>query len=83
MSCDTGARKVDRYRLTLDADRQPEIRHDRLPVEDGEPLRLELQAFVEAVHSRETPHIDGRQARRAIELAHRVRESIDASPFAP
>jgi len=83
LSCDTGARAVDRYRLALDADRKPQIRHDRLPVDDGEPLRLELEAFVEAVHTRATPHIDGRQARRAIELAHRVRESIDASPFAP
>jgi predicted dehydrogenase len=83
LSCDTGARKVDRYRLALDPDRKPQIRHDQLPVEDGEPLRLELEAFVEAVHTRATPNIDGRQARRAIELAHRVRESIDTSPFAP
>ena len=83
LSCDTGAREVDRYRLALDADRKPQIRHDRLPVDDGEPLRLELEAFAEAVHTRATPNIDGRQARRAIELAHRVRESIEASPFAP
>ena len=67
-------------RIVLDLNRG---NFEIVPGAEGEPLRLELEAFVEAVHTRATPHIDGRQARRAIELAHRVRESIDASPFAP
>ena len=84
LSCDTGRRKVDRYHLALDAGGSPQIRHDSLPVEDGEPLALELAAFVDAVRGRKAPPIDGHQARRAIELAQRVRAAIDAQPpFAP
>jgi predicted dehydrogenase len=83
LSCDTGARKVDRYRLTLTADGHPEIRHERLPVGDGEPLRTELEAFVAAVRERAVPPVDGLQARRAIDLAHRVRRSIEESLTPP
>ena len=77
------ARKVERYRLTFGAEREPKIQHDLLPVEEGEPLRIELEAFVEAVRTRSAPAVDGRQARRAIALAHQVREAIDSASFAP
>ena len=80
LSCDTGQRKVDRYHLTLDPAGAPHIRHDSLPVEEGEPLALELAAFVDAVRERKPPPVDGHQACRAIELAHRVRAAIDAQP---
>ena len=80
LSCDTGQRKVDRYHLALDAEGSPRIRHDSLPVEDGEPLAIELAAFVDAVRERKAPPVDGHQARRAIELAQRVRAAIDAQP---
>ncbi|HXV77081.1 MAG TPA: hypothetical protein VD788_12260, partial [Candidatus Polarisedimenticolaceae bacterium] len=83
LSCDTGKREVDRYRLALGDEGRPEIRHERLPVEDGEPLRLELEAFVASVRERHTPPVDGRQARRAIELAQRVHRAIAASSPAP
>jgi predicted dehydrogenase len=79
LSCDTGAREVDRYRLTLTPEGRPEIKHERLPVEDGEPLRIELEAFVSAVNGRNAPPVDGQQARRAIDLARQVRDSIEAS----
>jgi predicted dehydrogenase len=83
LSCDTGARKVERYRLTFGAEQEPKIQHDLLPVEEGEPLRIELEAFVEAVRTRSAPAVDGRQARRAIALAHQVREVIESAPFTP
>jgi predicted dehydrogenase len=79
LSCDTGARKVDRYRLSFGDAGQPRIEHERLPVENGEPLRLELEAFVSAVRDRAAPPVDGMDARRAIDLAQRVRRSIEAS----
>lgn len=79
LSCDAGSRKVDRYRLVAGPDGVPRIEHDRLPVADTEPLAEELAAFRDAVRSRTTPPVDGRQARRAIALAYRVRESIDAA----
>ncbi len=82
LSCDTGTRSVERYRLVFGDGGEPKIEHDALPVEEGEPLGHELTAFVEAVRSRTTPPVDGRQGRRALELAYRVREAIAASPFA-
>jgi predicted dehydrogenase len=76
LACDTGEKKVERYRLVIGSDRKPAIQHERLPVEDGEPLALELAAFVAAVKSRKPPSIDGLAGRRALELALRVRGAI-------
>jgi len=79
VACDTGEKKVERYRLVIGSDRKPAIQHDTLPVDDGEPLGLELAAFVEAVATRRTPPIDGLAGRRALELALRVGEAIAAA----
>ena len=79
LSCDTGTREVERYRLLPGGGGAPSIEHDRLPVDDGEPLAMELAEFVEAVRTRRAPRVDGRQGQRAVELAHRVRESIEAN----
>ena len=76
LSCDTGKRVVERYRLLPDDAGVPRIRHDHLPVADTEPLGNELASFVDAVRSRTTPSIDGEQGRRVLELAHRVVDSI-------
>ncbi len=75
LSCDTNARRVERYRLVMTPGGAPSIEHDELPVEPGEPLALELAAFVGAVRTRERPWIDGLKARRALVLAHRVRDA--------
>jgi len=76
LSCDTGKRTVERYQLQLSAEGTPRIDHDWLPIEEGEPLGAELEAFTAAVRERVPPRIDGRQGQRALELAHRVLESI-------
>ena len=76
IGCDTGKRKVERFRLAVGGDGKPAIQHEMLPVEDGEPLALELQAFLKAVGARTPPPIDGAAGRRALELAMRVREAI-------
>ncbi len=85
LSCDTVARAVERYRLVFGASGKPEIRHDRLPVPEGEPLGNELAAFVRAVRTRSAPEVDGPQGRRALELAYRVLDAIRgaAGPGAP
>ena len=75
-SCDTGARAVERYRLVPTDGAQPKIVHDRLPIEEAEPLSLELGAFLGCCRSRSTPPVDGLQGRSVLELAHRVRETI-------
>jgi predicted dehydrogenase len=79
VSCDTGARRVECYRLESADSGPPRIRRDVLPVEEGEPLGLELAAFLEAVRDGTRPPIDGVQARRAISLAHQVRRAVAAS----
>jgi predicted dehydrogenase len=79
LSGDTGKRTVERYRLVMGKDGTPRIDREQLPVEDGEPLGFELQTFVEAVRTRVSPNIDGRQGQRVIEFAERVLESIRAN----
>ena len=80
LSCDTGKRTVERYRLKSGDDETPEIVHDFLPVDEAEPLAVELATFVDAVRRGEAPAIDGRRGQQAVELAHRVRESIESWP---
>jgi predicted dehydrogenase len=79
IGCDTGERKVERFRLVIGPDKKPAIQRDLLPVEDGEPLRLELAAFLAAVATRQPPALSGLAGRRALELALRVRDAIAAS----
>jgi len=55
---------------------QPEFGFERLPAPETEPLRAELEAFVEAVQIRVAPKTDGEAGRAALELASRVMESI-------
>lgn len=80
ISCDTATRSVDRYRLVIGPGGAPSITHDSLPVDQGEPLRLELEAFLEAVRARSAPPVDGRQGRRALALAYQVLEAIESQP---
>jgi len=47
-------------------------------VGDEEPLRLQLESFLQAVARQSAPAVDGRAGLRAIELAHRVREAIES-----
>jgi predicted dehydrogenase len=79
IACDTGERKVERFRLVIGPDRKPAIQRDLVPVEDGEPLKIELQAFLAAVATRQPPPMTGLDGRRALELALRVRDAIAAS----
>jgi len=55
---------------------QPEFGFEKLPAPQVEPLRAELEAFVEAVKTRVAPKTDGTAGRAALELATRVMESI-------
>jgi predicted dehydrogenase len=54
----------------------PEFGFEKLPAPEVEPLRAELEAFVEAVKTRMPPKTDGPAGRAALELASRVMESI-------
>jgi predicted dehydrogenase len=78
LGCDTVERTVERYLLVREPGRAASIRHDSLSVESGEPLALELAAFVDSIRDRVPPPVDGAQGRRAMELAYTVRAAIEA-----
>ena len=54
----------------------PQFAFEKLAAEPVEPLRAELEAFLESVRSRRTPLVDGAAGRRALELADRVMAGI-------
>jgi predicted dehydrogenase len=53
-----------------------QIGFEQLPVSAGEPLQLELEAFVTAVRERSKPKVDGAQATRALRLAEDILAKI-------
>jgi predicted dehydrogenase len=55
---------------------QPEFAFEKLAAPSVEPLRGELEAFVEAVRTRVAPKTDGSSGRAALDLANAVMTSI-------
>src|SRR5216684_3055241 len=55
---------------------QPEFAYERLPAPAVEPLRAELESFVDCVRTRKEPRVNGAAGRAALELAARVMTSI-------
>ena len=55
---------------------QPEFAFEKLAAPAVEPLRAELESFVEAVRMRKEPRVNGAAGRAALELAGRVMASI-------
>jgi predicted dehydrogenase len=48
------------------------IVREPVPIEKEEPLKLELQAFVECVRARRTPVVSGESAKQALDLAFEI-----------
>jgi predicted dehydrogenase len=55
---------------------EPDFSFEKLTTESKEPLRAELEAFLESVRTRKTPRVDGAAGRSALELAQRVAACI-------
>jgi predicted dehydrogenase len=55
---------------------EPEFAFEKLPAAGTEPLRAELEAFLEAVRTRKEPKTNGTSGRAALELATRVMACI-------
>ncbi len=72
ISIDTGAKEAEVYRLVRFPDRRPAIEGGKIPVPDSEPLRNELQDFVDAVRFRRAPLVGGADGRRAVALAAEI-----------
>ncbi len=54
------------------------ININRLEVEEVEPLRLELTAFLDSIQQDKNPPINAQDGRRALDLALRVLDKIDS-----
>jgi len=78
ISIDCGAKEVEAYRLVRQPGSRPQIEGGRLPVEDREPLRSELEDFVAAVRDKRPPMVTGADGRRAVALAARITERMAA-----
>jgi len=71
LSVDYAAQKLEMWRLVAGAG-MPSIEGGDVPVADGEPLKLELEDFVDAVRSKRQPRVTGEHGRRALALAQEI-----------
>src|SRR4051812_1353937 len=55
------------------------IVREPVPIEKDEPLKLELQHFVECVKAQQTPRVSGEAAKRALDLAFEITRQIQQS----
>lgn len=78
ISIDTGSKEAEVYRLVRHPDRRPSIDGGKIAVPDGEPLRNELQDFVDAVRFGRPPLVGGADGRRAVALAAEITERMSA-----
>jgi predicted dehydrogenase len=53
------------------------IETEQMTVTAAEPLRVQFEAFLDAVETREKPKLDGRTARRTLEVAAAVLDKIN------
>jgi predicted dehydrogenase len=56
----------------------PGLHIDKPPVKPGEPLRLEIESFLESVRTRSTPLVSGEDGRAALSLALDINAAIVA-----
>jgi len=76
LSIDYAAQKIEMWRLTKGAGPMPSIQGGDVPVENQEPLRLELADFVEAATTRRAPGVPGEEGRRALALAQAITDKM-------
>jgi predicted dehydrogenase len=77
VSIDFAAREVEVYRL-VPGEGRPSIEGGRLLVSDEEPLRRELDDFVQAVREGRAPAVTAAAGRDALTLATRVADAMSA-----
>ena len=77
LSVDLKEQSVKGYRLVRG--QQPSVEPIVVDVQKKEPLRAELEAFVEAIRKRERPLVSGEDGLAALELAVRVGHEIERS----
>jgi predicted dehydrogenase len=80
VSIDYAAQELEVYRLVQhpSADARPIIHGGKVDVAREEPLRRELEDFVDAVRTGRPPGVTGRDGRDALALATRVAEKMES-----
>jgi predicted dehydrogenase len=76
LSIDYAAQKIEAWRLVQRDGPMPSIEGGELPVVNEEPLKRELEDFVDAIVSRRPPLVDGAQGRRALALAQQITDKM-------
>ncbi len=76
LSIDYAAQKIEMWRLTQKGGGRPSIEGGEVPVTPEEPLKRELEDFVDAIQSRRAPLVTGEQGRRALALAQQITERM-------
>jgi predicted dehydrogenase len=77
VSIDYAAQELEVFRL-LKTGARPIIQGGKIDVTNDEPLRRELEDFIQAVRDDRTPGVTGRDGREALALATRVAETMEA-----
>ena len=50
-----------------------------MPIAKDEPLKLELQDFVDSVREKHAPRVSGESAKRALDLAFEITRQVQQS----
>lgn len=77
VSVDYAAQEVEVYRLLARAGQMPAIEGGKVDIVHEEPLKRELEDFVEAIRDGRAPLVTGAQGRAALALAERVVERME------
>ena len=82
VSIDYAAQKLEVWRLVKGEGPMPAIQGGEMPVTNEEPLKRELEDFVQAATARRAPLVTGEQGRRALALAQQITDkmTIDSMP---
>jgi predicted dehydrogenase len=77
VSIDYAEQEVEGYRLVRRAGERPQIQGGKLPVTRDEPLKRELQDFIDAVRGRRRPLVTGEDGLRALKLAQTIADRME------
>ncbi len=81
VSIDYAAQELEIWRLRPRPGERPAIEGGSVEVARDEPLKRELEDFVDAVRDRRAPGVTGQDGLRALILATRVAEAVEAAPW--